>query len=312
MTNLPADEAVHVRAPGKINLYLRVGGVESDGYHSLVSVYQAVSLYEDVYAWPDDEISVSFGDSPIDTSGLATDDTNLAVRAAKLLATEAGVSAGARLEIIKRVPIAGGMGGGSADAAATLIACDALWGTGLPRERLLALGSELGADVPFALMGGAAVGTGRGDALSAVLGKEQFHWVLALAEGGLSTPKVYDTLDELRRARAVPKQPTRAHFSADPVVLHALRSGNAAQLAEGLVNDLQPAAMSLAPELAKVIELGERSGALMGIVSGSGPTIAFLAADSEAALELQVMLSAAQITAMHVHGPVSGARVVQG
>jgi 4-diphosphocytidyl-2-C-methyl-D-erythritol kinase len=311
MTNLPADEAVHVRAPGKINLFLRVGGVENDGYHSVVSVYQAVSLFEDVHAWPDDEISVSFVESPIDTSGLPTDDSNLAVRAAKLLAQTTGVSAGARIEITKRVPIAGGMGGGSADAAATLIACDALWGTGLSRERLLALGSELGADVPFALLGGAAVGTGRGDALSAVLGKAQFHWVLAVSDGELSTPVVYDELDRLRSARAVPKQPTHTQFSADPVILTALRSGNAEQLAEGLLNDLQPAAIALAPELAKLVELGERSGALMGIVSGSGPTVAFLTTGAEAALELQVLLSAAQVTAMHVHGPVHGARVVQ-
>src|SRR6478736_4778513 len=187
MTIAATEEAVHVRAPGKINVFMRVGDVQPDGYHDVATAYQAVSLYEDVRAWPDDEFSVAFGGS-IDTSGLVTDGSNLAIRAAKLLARATGVAGGVRLEIDKHVPIAGGMGGGSADAAATLVACDALWGTDIGREELLALAARLGADVPFALVGGTAIGTGRGDRLSPALATGQFHWILALPEGELSTP----------------------------------------------------------------------------------------------------------------------------
>ena len=308
MTIAWADEAVHVRAPGKINLFMRVGVVQSDGYHDVATAYQAVSLYEDVRAWPDDEFGVTFGGS-IDTSGLPTDASNLALRAAKLLARTAGVPGGVHLEIEKHVPIAGGMGGGSADAAATLVACDAMWGTALSKEELHSLAAKLGADVPFALSGGTAIGTGRGDRLNPALATGSFHWVLAVAEFGLSTPGVYRELDRRRtegtRLAAVEAPPT-----VDASVLHALRAGDTRRLAASLHNDLQPAALSLAPGLAGILELGESNGALAGMVSGSGPTVAFLVDDADSAIELQVALSASRLTAVHVHGPVHGARVL--
>ena len=304
MTIAATDEAVHVRAPGKVNLFMRVGEVQSDGYHDVATAYQAVSLYEDVRAWPDDEFSVTFGGS-IDTSGLPTDASNLAVRAAKLLARTAGVPGGVHLEIEKHVPIAGGMGGGSADAAATLVACDAMWGTALSKEELHALAAKLGADVPFALSGGTAIGTGRGDRLNPALATGSFHWVLAVAEFGLSTPGVYRELDRRRtegpRLAAVEALPT-----VDASVLQALRAGDPRLLADALHNDLQPAALGLAPGLGGILELGESHGALAGLVSGSGPTVAFLADDADSALELQIALSAARLNAVHVHGP--GAR----
>jgi 4-diphosphocytidyl-2-C-methyl-D-erythritol kinase len=309
MTIAATDEAVHVRAPGKINLFLRVGEAQPDGYHDVATAYQSVSLYEEVRAWPDDEFSVAFGGS-IDTSGLSTDASNLAIRAAKLLARTAGVPGGVRLEIEKNVPIAGGMGGGSADAAATLVACDAMWGTALSKEELHALAAKLGADVPFALSGGTAIGTGRGDRLNPALATGSFHWVLALAEFGLSTPGVYRELDRRRgeapRLTAVDSPPV-----VDAAVLHALRAGDPRRLAAALHNDLQPAALGLAPGLGGILELGEAHGALAGIVSGSGPTIAFLVDDTDSAIELQVALSAARLNAVHVHGPVHGARVQQ-
>ena len=307
MTIAATDEAVHVRAPGKINLFMRVGAVQSDGYHDVATAYQAVSLYEDVRAWPDDEFSVAFSGS-VDTSGLPTDASNLAIRAAKLLARTAGVPGGVRLEIEKHVPIAGGMGGGSADAAATLIACDTMWGTALSKEELHGLAAKLGADVPFAMSGGTAIGTGRGDRLSPALATGSFHWVLAVAEFGLSTPAVYGELD---RQRAEKQRPVAV--DAPPVVaaavLQALRAGDAHRLADALHNDLQPAALALAPGLGGILELGETHGALAGIVSGSGPTVAFLTEDAGSAIDLQVALSAARLTAVHVHGPVHGARV---
>lgn len=308
MTIAATDEAVHVRAPGKVNLFMRVGEVQSDGYHDVATAYQAVSLYEDVRAWPDDEFSVTFGGS-IDTSGLPTDASNLAVRAAKLLARTAGVPGGVHLEIEKHVPIAGGMGGGSADAAATLVACDAMWGTALSKEELHALAAKLGADVPFALSGGTAIGTGRGDRLNPALATGSFHWVLAVAEFGLSTPGVYRELDRRRREgprlAAVEATPT-----VDTSVLQALRAGDPRLLADALHNDLQAAALGLAPGLGGILELGESHGALAGIVSGSGPTVAFLAEDADSALELQIALSAARLNAVHVHGPVHGARIM--
>ena len=312
MTIWAGDVGVHARAPGKINLFMRVGALDADGYHDVATAYQAVSLYEDVHAWHDDEYSVAFGGS-IDTSGLPTDASNLAIRAAKLLARHTGVPGGVRLEIDKNVPIAGGMGGGSADAAATLVACDTLWGTGLPKEELHALAASLGADVPFSLSGGTAIGTGRGDRLSPALATGSFHWVLAVAEFGLSTPGVYRELDRRRDAGLDATWHPRAAATApavDAEVLHALRAGDTRRLATALHNDLQAAALSLAPGLGGILELGEANGALAGIVSGSGPTVAFLVDDADAAIELQVALSAARLTVVHVHGPVHGARVL--
>lgn len=308
MTIAATDEAVHVRAPGKVNLFMRVGEVQPDGYHDVATAYQAVSLYEDVRAWPDDEFSVTFGGS-IDTSSLPTDASNLAIKAAKLLARTAGVPGGVHLEIDKHVPIAGGMGGGSADAAATLVACDAMWGTALSKDELHALAAKLGADVPFALTGGTAIGTGRGDRLSPALATGSFHWVLAVAEFGLSTPGVYRELDR-RREEDPHLVSVSAPPSVDTSVLQALRAGDPHLLADALHNDLQPAALGLAPGLGGILELGESHGALAGLVSGSGPTVAFLAEDADAALELQIALSAARLNAVHVHGPVYGARIV--
>ena len=195
---------VTVRAPGKINVFFRVGALQDDGYHDVASLYQAVSVFEEVTATPADDFSVQFT-GPIDCSGLATDDTNLAIAAAKMLAEHTGYAGGVALTILKRVPIAGGMGGGSADAAATLVACDELWGTGLGRSGLLPLAAELGADVPFALEGGTAVGTGRGDELSPALAKGAFHWVLALSDlGPEHTARLWHPRHSPRRVRGGP------------------------------------------------------------------------------------------------------------
>ncbi|MGN6760890.1 MAG: 4-(cytidine 5'-diphospho)-2-C-methyl-D-erythritol kinase [Leifsonia sp.] len=302
-------DGVHVRAPGKINVFMRVGAVMEDGYHDVATAYQAVSLYEDVRAYHADDFSMSFGGS-IDTSGVPRDDTNLAMKAARLLAKRSGYQGGVRLEIDKHVPVAGGMGGGSADAAATLVACDALWGTDHGREELLPHAARHGADVPFALVGGTAIGTGRGDRLSPALATGQFQWVLALPEGELSTPLVYSELDRHRERHAADIAPAQLTPSVDSAVLQALRAGDPAMLAEALTNDLQAPAIHLVPEIADVIELGEMNGALSGIVSGSGPTVAFLAADLDSAIDLQIALSAARVTAVRAIGPVHGARIL--
>lgn len=309
MTAGDASTMIHTRAPGKINVYLKVGTLLDDGYHDVAIAYQAVSLYEDVRVFPADDFSVSVAGT-VELSRVPTDGSNIAIRAARLLAARTGHLGGVRIEIDKHVPVTGGMGGGSADAAATLLACDALWGTGLPRDEMLALARELGADVPFAFTGGTAIGTGRGDELSPALAAGQFHWVLALADFGLSTPDVYRELDLHRERHAQDIFPAPVAPTVDPNVLQALRAGDPHMLAECLHNDLQAAALHLEPALAEVLELGEANGALAGIVSGSGPTVAFLTADVDSALELQVALSAARLTVVRASGPVHGARVV--
>ncbi len=300
---------VHAKAPGKVNVFMRVGSLLDDGYHDVATAYQAVSLCEEVHAFSAPDFSVSF-DGPIDTSALETDGSNIAIKAARLLARKAGYRGGVHLEITKRVPIAGGMGGGSADAAATLVACDALWGTDLGRDELHALAAKLGADVPFALMGGTAIGTGRGDQLSPALAKGQFHWVLVIAEYGMSTPRVYQELDRHRERHALDIAPATTKPTVDAAVLQALRAGDAQMLAESLHNDLQAPALHIAPGLSGILEIGERNGALAGIISGSGPTIAFLVSDLDSAISLQIALSASRLEVIRVTGPVVGARLL--
>ncbi|MFD5215901.1 4-(cytidine 5'-diphospho)-2-C-methyl-D-erythritol kinase [Microbacterium sp. NPDC058345] len=309
MTLAHRPDGVHVRAPGKINVYLGVGPRHDDGYHALATVFQAVSLYEDVYAYPSEGFSVEIvGD--VNVADVPTDDRNLAMRAAKLLARTAGVDDGVHLRIRKGVPVAGGMGGGSADAAATLVACDALWGTELGPHRLHELAARLGADVPFALHGGTAVGTGRGDQLTPALARGRFDWVLAMSEQGLSTPTVYGRLDEMRAHGEGLADDAAPSLEVPVAMLHALRVGDAHELAPVMMNDLEPAAIADRADLALALSDGVRFGALTGIVSGSGPTLAFLCAGPGAARTVQEELRATGRDALHVHGPVAGARII--
>ncbi|MEO5533853.1 MAG: 4-(cytidine 5'-diphospho)-2-C-methyl-D-erythritol kinase [Pseudolysinimonas sp.] len=300
---------VRVRAPGKINVFLSVGALQDDGYHDVAIAYQAVALYEDVRVSESDDFTISVSGS-VELGRVPLDDTNIAIKAARLLAFHTGYAGGVQIEIDKHVPVTGGMGGGSADAAATLLACDALWGTDLPRDEMLDLARQLGADVPFAFTGGTAIGTGRGDELSPALAQGTFQWVLALADFGLSTQTVYGELDRHRERHASEMSPANPAPSVDADVLQALRAGDPRMLAAAMHNDLQAPALHLEPSLANVIETGERNGALAGIISGSGPTVAFLAADLDTALELQVALSAARFNVVRATGPVHGARLI--
>lgn len=303
----PQDRRVHARAPGKINVFFEVGDVQPDGYHDVASVYQAVSLYEDVWARIADEYSlVVTGD--VDVSGVPTDAANLAVRAARLVAEHVGWDGGIELAIHKGVPVAGGMGGGSADAAAALVAVNELLEAGLSSLHLQRMGAELGADVPFAVLGGTAIGTGRGDELAPALARGRFDWVLVTNADGLSTPAVYAELDRLRGLADI--APARGVPQVTADALHALRAGDAGTLADAVRNDLQIAALSLRPDLADILRIGGGAAALAGLVSGSGPTTAFLAADGEAADELARALRARGLEARCAHGPVPGARVL--
>jgi 4-diphosphocytidyl-2-C-methyl-D-erythritol kinase len=292
-----------VRVPAKVNLELSVGPVRDDGYHDLVNVFHAVSLYDEVTASPAGSLRVSL-EGP---AGVPTGPDNLAARAASLLARHVGVEPRVALHIRKDIPVAGGMAGGSADAAAALVACDALWESGLDRETLLELGARLGSDVPFALLGGTAVGLGRGERLTSVEVTGEFHWVFGFADGGLSTPAVYAECDRLRAAGGGVPWP---RVSDD--LMAALKTGDAVGLGRALANDLQPAALSLRPSLAGALEAGRELGALGSIVSGSGPTCAFLAASADHAADLTVGLEASGrfASVREAVGPVPGASLL--
>jgi 4-diphosphocytidyl-2-C-methyl-D-erythritol kinase len=297
-------KSVTVRVPGKVNVYLGVGPREFSGYHELATIFQAVGIY--------DEVTVSAADS-LTISGLGqfadripTDETNLAWKAAELVARACGEEPNIHIQIDKSIPIAAGMAGGSADAAATLVACDAYWNAGIPRDQLDAMAATLGSDVPFMLHGGCALGVGRGDVLSPVMIRGSFHWVFATFDEGLSTAQIYEKTDEMRGLdfEYEPEVPTE--------LLSALARGDAPALGRLLHNDLQLAATTSRPQLGRVLEQGIDSGALGAIISGSGPTCAFLVRDESSAIDLVVALKATGLVddVLRTHGPVHGARVI--
>lgn len=308
----PRDESrrtmssVTVRVPAKVNLQLSVGPLRDDGYHDLVNVFHAVSIFDEVVAKESEKVTVRVeGEGAAD---VPLDDSNLAIRAAQALAKHAGRTYGVELVIRKAIPVAGGMAGGSADAAGALVACNELWGLGLPHEDLMEIAGDLGSDVPFSLLGGTAVGTGRGEQLTGVPTAGRFHWVFAIADGGLSTAAVYRECDRVRQATGEQV----AWPQAKEPLLAALRAGDARELGTHLVNDLQPAALMLRQSLVRTLDTGRALGALGGIVSGSGPTVAFLASDEEHAKELAVALTSTGVcrTAVTAHGEVPGAEII--
>jgi 4-diphosphocytidyl-2-C-methyl-D-erythritol kinase len=295
---------VSVSVPAKVNLQLSVGPERPDGFHDLATVFHAVDLLDTVTAREASELRVTVEGE--DAESVPADATNLVWRAAQAMADATGVDPAVHLHISKAIPVAGGMAGGSADAAAALLACDALWGTRVAPEELHYLAAELGSDVPFALMGGTAIGRGRGESLTPVLTRGTLHWAFAVFEGGLSTPVVYARCDDMRG----PDVPSPQISDA---LLSALATGDAPAVGRALRNDLQPAAISLRPELADVLEVGEDYGALGQIVSGSGPTCAFLARDEDHALDIAVALTGTGLcrTVKRARGPVPGARVLR-
>lgn len=297
---------VTVRVPAKVNVQLSVGGRRPDGFHDLATVFLAVGLYDHVTATPADGLRITAAGR--DVGRVPLDATNLAARAAVALAKRYGVEPDVHLHIDKDIPVAGGMAGGSADAAGALVACDALWGLGTPREELLALCAELGSDVPFSLVGGAALGTGRGEILTPLEVGGEFHWAFAVAEGGLSTPDVYRECDRLRLAGGGSDLAADLPApGADAALVSALREGSAAALAAALSNDLQAASVALRPALADTLGAGLAAGALAALVSGSGPTCAFLAPSADAATELAGAFPGGAYPAL---SPAAGATIV--
>lgn len=293
---------VRVRVPAKLNLSLAVGPRRRDGYHELATVFHAVSLYDYVSVRPADRTEVQVS-GPY-ARQVPTDRTNLVVRAVEKLGELSEAPRDVSIRIEKNIPVAAGLAGGSADAAATLLACDTLFQYGIRPDRLDQIAAMLGSDVAFALHGGTAIGTGRGERLAPVLARGELHWVLAISEDGLSTPDVYAEFDRLEPDPDAPE--------VGPDLLQALRRMDAAKVAEALSNDLQDAAVALMPGLEQVLEAGEELGALAGVVSGSGPTVAFLVADAASAIDLSLGLAAQGVVAdvQRVSGPVAGATTV--
>jgi 4-diphosphocytidyl-2-C-methyl-D-erythritol kinase len=313
MTAKDAPRIIAARAPAKVNLQLAVGPRDDDGYHPLATVFQAVALWETVVATPrdDGEIVVTMDVHPsirVPEGAVPLDSTNLAARAARAVMERYGIDRGVDLRIVKGVPVAGGMAGGSADAAAALIACSEALGAGATRPELDELAATLGSDVPFGLHGHTAVGYGRGDRLTPAMARGEYHWVFAMQAAGLSTPAVFAEFDrQVAQGERLVGAP-----ALDEELMMGLRAGDATAVGSRLSNDLQGAALSLAPRLADVLETAGEAGALGAIVSGSGPTIAALARSRQHGLAIAAAIGSADVAdaVLVASGPAPGAAVV--
>jgi 4-diphosphocytidyl-2-C-methyl-D-erythritol kinase len=302
------SRGVIARVPAKVNLQLAVGPLGTDGFHEVTTVFQAISLFDDVTvetAAENNGISIQITGQT--STGVPSDSSNLAVKAATLMIKNYDLPSDLNIKLKKEIPVAGGMAGGSADAAGVIVGLDSLFELGLSRDEMEMVGSKIGADVPFSICGGVAIGTGRGDQITPALFKGSYNWVLALSGQGLATPSVYAECDRLREGLSI----------STPVVseqlMQALRAGDAKAVGKSLSNDLQPAACSLRPALRLVLDVGLDYGALGGIVSGSGPTVAFLVTDDEHAMDLTVALSSSGVVSSVVRasGAVAGARIIE-
>ncbi|NCU77971.1 MAG: 4-(cytidine 5'-diphospho)-2-C-methyl-D-erythritol kinase [Actinobacteria bacterium] len=302
------SRGVVARVPAKVNLQLSVGPLGSDGYHEVTTVFQAISLFDDVsVATAPNGNGLSLDISGQTSNGVPADNSNLAIRAAELMIKNYDLPIDLEIKLKKEIPVAGGMAGGSADAAGVIVGLDSLFELGLSRDEMESVGSKIGSDVPFSICGGVAIGSGRGDQITPALAKGNYFWVLALSGQGLATPSVYQECDRLREGLSI------AIPQLSEPLMQALRAGDAKALGKSLTNDLQSAACSLRPALRLVLDVGVDYGALGGIVSGSGPTVAFLVTDDEHAMDLTVALSASGVVSSVVRatGPVSGARIIE-
>ena len=302
------SRGVTARVPAKVNLQLSVGPLGADGFHEVTTVFQAISLFDDVtVATANKGAGIKISITGQTSGGVPADNSNLAVKAAQLMIKNYDLPEDLVIKLKKEIPVAGGMAGGSADAAGVIVGLDSLFELGLSRDVMESVGSKIGSDVPFSICGGVAIGTGRGDQITPALAKGSYNWVLALSGQGLATPSVYQECDRLREGLSI----------APPVVseplMQALRAGDAKALGKALTNELQPAACSLRPALRLVLDVGVDYGALGGIVSGSGPTVAFLVSDDEHAMDLTVALSSSGVVSSVVRasGPTNGARIIE-
>jgi 4-diphosphocytidyl-2-C-methyl-D-erythritol kinase len=302
------SRGVTARVPAKVNLQLSVGPLGSDGFHEVTTVFQAISLFDEVtVATADKGEGIKISITGQTSGGVPADNSNLAVKAAQLMIKNYDLPQDLVIKLKKEIPVAGGMAGGSADAAGVIVGLDSLFELGLSRDVMESVGSKIGSDVPFSICGGVAIGTGRGDQITPALAKGSYNWVLALSGQGLATPSVYQECDRLREGLSI-----AAPVVSEPL-MQALRAGDAKALGKALTNELQPAACSLRPALRLVLDVGVDYGALGGIVSGSGPTVAFLVSDDDHAMDLTVALSSSGVVSSVVRasGPTNGARIIE-
>ena len=302
------SRGVVARVPAKVNLQLSVGPLGSDGYHEVTTVFQAISLFDDVsVATAPVGNGLSIDITGQTSNGVPADSSNLAIRAAELMIKNYDLPADLAIKLKKEIPVAGGMAGGSADAAGVIVGLDSLFELGLSRDEMESVGSKIGSDVPFSICGGVAIGSGRGDQITPALAKGNYFWVLALSNQGLATPSVYQECDRLREGLSI------ATPQVSEPLMQALRAGDAKALGKALSNDLQSAACSLRPALRLVLDVGVDYGALGGIVSGSGPTVAFLVSSDEHAMDLTVALSSSGVVSsvVRANGPTHGARIIE-
>ena len=302
------SRGVVARVPAKVNLQLAVGPLGNDGFHEVTTVFQAISLFDDVtVATAPENTGISIQITGQTSNGVPSDNSNLAVKAAALMIKNYDLPNDLSIKLKKEIPVAGGMAGGSADAAGVIVGLDSLYELGLSKDEMEKIASQIGSDVPFSLSGGVAIGTGRGDQITTALAKGSYTWVLALSSQGLSTPAVYQECDRLREGLSI------ASPQVSEPLMQALRAGDSKALGKSLLNDLQAAACSLRPALRLVLDVGIDYGALGGIVSGSGPTVAFLVSDEEHAMDLTVALSASGVVSSITRaiGPAHGARIIE-
>ena len=302
------SRGVIARVPAKVNLQLAVGPLGADGFHEVTTVFQAISLFDDVtVATAEKGEGIKISITGQTSGGVPADNSNLAVKAAQLMIKNYDLPEDLVIKLKKEIPVAGGMAGGSADAAGVIVGLDSLFELGLSRDVMESVGSKIGSDVPFSICGGVAIGTGRGDQITPALAKGSYNWVLALSGQGLATPSVYQECDRLREGLSI-----AAPVVSEPL-MQALRAGDAKALGKALTNELQPAACSLRPALRLVLDVGVDYGALGGIVSGSGPTVAFLVSDDDHAMDLTVALSSSGVVSSVVRasGPTNGARIIE-
>ncbi len=296
---------VTASAPAKVNLHLGVGALRPDGLHPLATVYHAIGLLDEVTVRPAPAYGVTVsGDERLALEEVPTDDSNIAVRAARLLAERHGIEEQVAVHIDKQIPVAGGLAGGSADAAAALVACDALWELQTPREALAELAAELGSDVPFALVGGTAIGTGRGEVVVPAMVRGDYWWVVVGASFGLSTAAVYREFDAMHARQQVPEP------EIPEALMEALRNRDLEKLSIALDNDLEDPALRLRPEIQQALTAGLGAGCLAAQVSGSGPSTLLLCESQAHAQQVAADVAAQGFSpALVAHGPASGARV---
>ena len=249
--------ALFLKAHAKVNLYLKVGDRLASGYHKITSVMQSISLADSIMISAADRLYFECDDHRIDN------EDNLVYKAAKLISDHFMVSKGARLSLVKEIPVAAGLGGGSADAAATLIGLDRFWNLNIRPAQLARLASELGADVTFCLTGGTALATGIGEIIKPLSSIDLGNFLVVKPKGGLSSSRVYERFNVIggSESRSVDK------------FLQAVEDGQTEAIVKELSNDLEPAAADLMPDIEMIREMATEAGATACLVSGSGPAM---------------------------------------